>query len=359
MIGQHISCFAGVGMADIAAEQAGFKTVVTAEIDPFCRRILEMRFPEAYHRDDVRKVRRHGNTISQGGPMPSFDRPLLVTGGFPCQDLSAIGAGRGLIGDRSGLVHEQLRIVREFQPEYALFENSALLTSRGLNVIIIELDRIGYNVRWECIPAAIVDAPHMRDRCWIMARKTLFPGGQKIIGDARFHPSELPSHLGRSGVMNAGIVLSTKPLVTRRAARLNGEAVHGTLLPTPRAAPNEWRTTRNAPTHGNGHGKTMAGELNDRWRAAHSGQTPPASSESCGNVDPAYIEWVMGLPIGWTNPDVPNYSLQKPLSWRDPKTAHLQTLVANAPHRRGRLKALGNGLVPQVANIALDLLVNK
>ena len=363
MIGNHISLFSGVGMLDLAAEAAGFKTLLTAENNPFCQGILRKRFPDAVHLDDVTEV----------GAWPMLDRrfvgrtkpgeggeAVLMTGGFPCTDLSGLGARAGLSGARSGLWFEYLRAITELQPDYVLIENVTVLRSRGMDEILRGLWGQHYHIRWECIPAAVVGAPHLRDRLWIMARKTPFAAvaGESEIGD--FSADAVPPRLPRSGRTCYQAIFETKPQVTLKTARLNAQVVHGALLPTPRSAPNEWRTTRNAPTHGNGHGKTLAGELNDRWRAAHPNQTPPKSSESAGNVDPIYVEWMMGLPFGWTDPEVviAARDFDPAMDWRDKRVGLLQTLCADTSHRRERLMALGNGLVPQVARIALDILVN-
>jgi site-specific DNA-cytosine methylase len=343
--GSHISLFSGVGMTDIAAEKAGFKTIATADIDPFCRRVLEVRFPKARHYADVRDVKSQG-----GSENPCADlnllvkRPLLISGGFPCQDVSALGNGSGLAGARSGLWSEFARIIRDFQPEYVLIENSPLLRGRGLGTILADLWSMGYDAQWDCIPAAAVGAPHLRDRIFIVANKST--GRISMRTDSRLGLAVcLTGSLTRSGYMLAGEVFSATPAFPIREAR----KVPVRLYPTPRKASNEWRTTRNAPSHGKTHGKTLAGELNDLERA--DGLVPAKSSESAGNVNPNWVEWLMGLPEEWTNPDVPNGFLAPHSGWTiEPKPRTL----TGAPHRRGRLMALGNGLVPQTAAIPLS-----
>lgn len=93
----------------------------------------------------------------------------IVTGGFPCQDISLAGKGAGLAGERSKLWYEFYRIIEETRPKYALIENVAALRSRGLDAILWGLAQIGYDAEWHCIPASAVGAPHRRDRIWILA----------------------------------------------------------------------------------------------------------------------------------------------------------------------------------------------
>lgn len=359
MTGSHIALFAGVGMDSFMAERSGYKTIATAEIDPFCRSVLKRRFPDASHFEDVRAIRQGDLALYR----PQVYRPLLITGGFPCQDVSAIGAAAGLGGARSGLWSEFVRVIREFRPDKVLIENSPMLRSRGLDVVLCDLAALVYDAVWDCLPAASAGAPHLRDRVWIVATPSsvgtlpewLFSADYFIDGR---HTGVFAdgthakvTRLPRAGTMHgwAGAIREDAPSATLRDSK---RAIQGHLFPTPRRAANEWRTTRNAPSHGNGHGKTLAGELNDLERAA--GRTPAKPSESAGNINPEWVEWLMGLPGGWTDPSVPNSALKSHDGW-DAEPAGVPRTLADAPHRRARLNALGNGLVPQVAQVALTM----
>lgn len=380
----HVSLFTGVGMIDLAAQELGYRTIATAEVDPFCRQVLAKRFPFATHYRDVRHV--HASTLAfrAASSDPRDAGPVeLVSGGFPCQDLSVAGAAKGLQGARSGLWREFARIIAELSPRNVLIENVAVLRSRGLNAVLWDLDRHGYTAAWDCLPAAGVGAPHLRDRMWIWATRKS-EGQQykrpftKIIGPLWELSTEKMAKLPRSGIM-AGHVYETPPRCTLSEGRKIAEG-RGLLLvptptvqdgsnnggpaqfrrnslplnawvklyPTPRHAPNDWRTTKNAPSHGKTHGATISGTVNDEERAA--GRTPAPPSESAGNLNPDWVEWVMGLPRNWTNPDVSNNALTTFRGWHEevgPRT------LAGAPHRRQRLMALGNGAVPQVAKVAI------
>lgn len=93
----------------------------------------------------------------------------VVSGGFPCQDISAAGKGNGIDGDRSGLWVEMARIIGEVRPRIAFVENSPMLTSRGLGTVLGDLAALGYDAEWGVLGAADVGAPHQRDRIWIAA----------------------------------------------------------------------------------------------------------------------------------------------------------------------------------------------
>ena len=323
----HVSVFAGAGMIDLAAETCGFSTVHTIENDPYCDRVLAARFPNAIRWGDVSGV---------NGMRDLPPRPDLVSGGFPCIDVSVIGHGRGLEGAHSGLWFEMSRLIREAEPWSVLIENVAGLRSRGAAAVISDLYWMGYQVRWDCISASYVGAPHRRDRMWISAVNAGIP----------YCVADVSGKLPRSGYVDeSGTVraLASYPVTHR----------HHLRLPTPRRAANEWRTTRNAPSHGKTHGATLAGTLNDMERAA--GRTPQPSSESAGNIRPETVEWVMGLPPRWTDDrphthlDHPQSVLRQPMGWGT--TMPYPYTQANAYERRNRLAILGNGAVPAAAAI--------
>jgi DNA (cytosine-5)-methyltransferase 1 len=96
----------------------------------------------------------------------------VLCGGFPCQDISAAGKGAGITGERSGLWKEYARLIGEMRPRFVFAENSPLLRTRGLGVVLEDLAAMGYNARWGIIGAGAVGAPHKRDRMWVLAYST-------------------------------------------------------------------------------------------------------------------------------------------------------------------------------------------
>ena len=93
----------------------------------------------------------------------------IITGGFPCQDISNAGKRTGITGTHSGLWGEMVRTIRLVRPKYAIVENVAALLNRGMGTVLGDLAEIGYDAEWDCIPAAAVGAPHIRDRVFITA----------------------------------------------------------------------------------------------------------------------------------------------------------------------------------------------
>ena len=154
------SLFSGVGGLELGLEAAGLgETVAQVECDPYCQRVLARHWPSARRFSDVKQV----SAADLGGAQ-------LYCGGFPCQDVSRLGGGRGLDGERSGLWREYARLVGEGRPEWIVVENVAALVRNGLAVVLGDLAALGYDAWWDCIPAAAVGAPHLRDRLFVVAR---------------------------------------------------------------------------------------------------------------------------------------------------------------------------------------------
>lgn len=156
-----LDLFSGIGGFSLGLESTGgFQTVGFCEIDPFCVKVLNKHWPHIPVFNDVRTLK-YGRTVD------------VVTGGFPCQDLSTSGHQKGLQGDRSGLWYEMLRICREVVPRYIVVENvsNLLIGERGcwFATFLRDLAEIRYDVQWHCIPAAAVGAIHPRDRIWAVA----------------------------------------------------------------------------------------------------------------------------------------------------------------------------------------------
>lgn len=153
------SLFAGIGGMDLGLERAGMEVVWQVEIDPFCQRVLAKHWPDAKRFNDVREVGAH-----------NLEPVDLICGGFPCQDISHAGKGRGIEnGTRSGLWFEMHRIIRELRPRVVLVENVAALLVRGAGTVLGDLAESGHSAEWGCLPASSVGAPHRRDRVFIIA----------------------------------------------------------------------------------------------------------------------------------------------------------------------------------------------
>ena len=165
-----LDLFSGIGGFSLGLERTGgFETVAFCEIEEFPRKVLRKHWPEVPIYEDVREL--SGARLAADGT--SVD---VVTGGFPCQDLSSAGRRNGIEGARSGLWSELFRIIGELRPKIAIMENvSALLSGSSerpgswFGVVLSDLAKIGYDAEWHCIPAAAVGAEHYRERVWIIA----------------------------------------------------------------------------------------------------------------------------------------------------------------------------------------------
>ena len=152
------SLFTGIGGFDLAAEWQGWSVAWQSEIDPYCTELLKERFPGVPNLGDI-------TTINWSG----VERPDIITGGFPCQDISYAGKGAGLAGARSGLWYEYARAVRSLGPRYVVVENVRALFTRGFDAVLGTLADLGYDAEWSMYGAADVGAPHRRHRVWILA----------------------------------------------------------------------------------------------------------------------------------------------------------------------------------------------
>lgn len=162
-----LDLFSGIGGFSLGLEATKrFETVAFCEIEDYPRKVLAKRWPDVTCHLDVTKLK--------GEDVGKVD---LITGGFPCQDLSATGLMRGIgEGTRSGLFREMLRLAEECGRPTILFENvSRLLSGPTENKgewfynFLWSLAQIGYDAEWFCISAASVGAPHLRERIWIVA----------------------------------------------------------------------------------------------------------------------------------------------------------------------------------------------
>lgn len=153
------SLFAGIGGLDLGLERAGLGPVRwQAEMDADARRVLRKHWPDAKQLEDVRFVK--------AGRGLEVD---LICGGFPCQDVSYAGTGKGLEGERSGLWFEFARVVRDLRPRVVVVENVSALLRRGIDAVLGTLASLGYDAAWNCLTAAAVGAPHRRDRFFMVA----------------------------------------------------------------------------------------------------------------------------------------------------------------------------------------------
>ena len=153
----HVDLFSGIGGFALAARWAGVETVAFCEIEPYAQRVLRKNFPGVPIIEDVRNF-----------PADEFQRPWLITGGYPCQPFSQAGQRRGAEDDRH-LWPAMFEIIRSCRPAWVLAENVAGHVSMGLDEVLSDLESEDYACQPIIVPACAVDAPHRRDRVWVIA----------------------------------------------------------------------------------------------------------------------------------------------------------------------------------------------
>jgi len=162
-----LDIFSGIGGFSLGLERAGMETVAFCEIEDYPRKVLAKHWPNVPIYKDVRNVTKE--RLESDG-ITGID---IVTGGFPCQDLSTAGLQQGIDAERSGLWSECSRIIRDFRPTFAVFENVTNLLNgeRGdwFKRVLRDIWESGYDAEWICIRASDVGAEHYRDRAWIVA----------------------------------------------------------------------------------------------------------------------------------------------------------------------------------------------
>ena len=200
-----LDLFSGIGGFSLGLERTGgFETTAFCEIEEFPRRVLAKHWPDVPCYNDVRELT--GDRLRADGIGP-ID---VITGGFPCQDLSVAGKQAGMNeGTRSGLWSEIARLVGELRPQFVIVENVANLLAgprekRGgwFGRVLGDLAECGYDAEWENIPASALGAPHRRERVWLVAypAKVRYAGsilcwnGKKSYAEFEARTSMLPTY---------------------------------------------------------------------------------------------------------------------------------------------------------------------
>lgn len=152
------SLFSGIGGIDLGLERAGMKAIWMCEIEKYARKVLHKHWPDVPVYEDVRLIDER------------VERPDVLCGGFPCQDVSFAGKRAGLReGTRTGLWLEFARVIRRLRPQYVLLENVPGLLSLGFGRVLGDLAEIGYDAEWQVLSAAQFGAWHLRRRIFIVA----------------------------------------------------------------------------------------------------------------------------------------------------------------------------------------------
>ena len=173
----ELALFAGAGGGILGGHLLGWRTVCAVEWEPYpasvlCARQNDGILPPFPIWDDIQTF--------DGRPWRGIVD--VISGGFPCQDISAAGKGAGIDGERSGMWREMARIIGEVRPRYAFVENSPMLVTRGLERVLADLTAMGYDSRWGVVSAADIAANHKRERIWIVANSKHGGHSNKVSG---------------------------------------------------------------------------------------------------------------------------------------------------------------------------------
>ena len=323
------SCFSGVGMFDYGLQQAGYEIAWQIEWDEWCRRVLTKHWPDVPKYSDIREV--------DANRLEPVD---LLIGGYPCQPFSAAGQRQGQADDRH-LWPEMFRIIQALRPTWVIGENVAGHISMGLDDVLSDLEGEGYTCQAFVIPACAVNAPHRRDRVWIVAHTT---GTQRQAG------AEKPGVLRALSENGAEFDHADRPDKTRAdVANANTEGVEG-------------RTNTRSISRGRANRKQYT------WRLGTGATVRPTQSRLGRNADGLTDRiHAARYPIGyWPTPTAQDFKRRGPNSQQQGLPEHVRYPTAlgqpqhewepprvaqGIPDRVNRLKALGNGGMWQIPYI--------
>ena len=164
------SLFSGIGGLDLGLERAGMKCLWQSEINPYASRVLKKHWPATPNLGDINDI--------DWRTVPTVD---LVCGGYPCQPFSTAGSRNGT-NDPRHLWPRFADCIRILRPRFALLENVTGHLSLGFGNVQADLAALGYDAQWDCIPAAAVGAPHLRDRIFVIATRN---DGMDTHGDSK------------------------------------------------------------------------------------------------------------------------------------------------------------------------------
>lgn len=161
---RELALFAGAGGGILSGQLLGWRTVCAVERDAYAAQVLAQR-----QNDGTFEPFPIWSDVTTFDGKPWRGVVDVVSGGFPCQDISLAGKGAGITGEKSGMWSHMARIIGEVRPRFAFVENSPALITRGLGVVLGDLAALGYDCKWGVLGASDVGANHQRDRFWLVA----------------------------------------------------------------------------------------------------------------------------------------------------------------------------------------------
>ena len=304
-----VSLFAGVGGFDLAVERNGVKVVASAEIDKHARFVLARHFPNATQYDDVRKVTADG--LRTAGFIPERG---IITGGFPCQDLSVAGKRAGLAGARSGLFYKIARIADETKAKWLVLENvpGLLSSQRGadMGAVVGTLVDLGYGVAWRVLDAQHFGVPQRRRRVFIVAERSGDPARcaqvlferQGVRGNSSQGRAQGQENT-RGAVQGTEVTGRFINRMTAIGQYAEDDDTGSTLLSRDYKSARDLITepTLYEPHHGDGRATTgVANTLAARMGTGDNNTPVLVEPSTVRRLTPTECERLQGFPDGWT-----------------------------------------------------------
>lgn len=308
---QILDLFAGIGGFSLAAHWMGWSTAAFVEKEPFCQKVLRKNFGQ--------DIEIHDDIFNFSGK-PFQGRINIITGGFPCQPFSAAGKRKGRADERH-LFPQMLRVISEVKPRWVVAENvRGLLSIESGSVfaeVVASLESEGYEVITFCVPASAVEAPHRRDRLWIVGNAS---GGQLARTQAGGFSQESSSNAGRINVAQ------------------HAERDDGRNSDDPNASDTRLQEDKREP-NASGHAGLCCGTRSDKASLEYDSN---ASRIQSGRQEQR-AERERDRPNGWSEHWIEAAS--KFCRMDDGVSPELDVTGAR-DNRVPRLKALGNAVVP-------------
>ncbi|MGQ1309366.1 DNA cytosine methyltransferase [Acinetobacter baumannii] len=326
----ELALFAGAGGGVLASYLLGWRTVCAVERDAYAAQVLAQR-----QNDGILEAFPIWSDITTFDGKPWQGIVDVISGGFPCQDISSAGKGAGIEGERSGLWSEMARIIGEVRPRYVFVENSPMLVSRGLTRVISDLAKMGYDAQWARFSASNFGAPHIRDRIWIVAYTDSSANGKQHINAEK----------GRNGFEPLFDVPHTQSF----GCQTNGLSI-GAQQKKPLSGSN-CKDVANPKSIGLEQARQCKSS-SEKWFTGCGNELSDTNCERCKQVEQRVISRTQSE--GQADPSQ-HSSFTRGWEWWSIEP-ELGRVVDGVAHRMDRLKAIGNGQVSIVAKCAFEFL---